>query len=100
MAISESPPPGKGDDSKEPAYLVLDTESVPDGRLLRLVKYAGETLTDAEAIDKAQAEARDKTGSDFLPVSFQYPVAACILRVGANFRIQSITCLGAPDYQP
>jgi len=27
-------------------------------------------------------------------------VAACILRVGVNFRIQSITCLGAPDYQP
>jgi len=56
MAITEFPPPAKGDDSKEPAYLVLDTESVPDGRLLRLVKYAGETLTDAQAIDKASSK--------------------------------------------
>ncbi len=85
-----------------PAYLVFDTESVPDGRLLARVKYAEEALGPEEAIDKAQAEARVRSlsGSDFLPVSFQYPVATCVLRVGADFRLQALTCLDAPQYRP
>ena len=50
----------------------------------------------------AQAEARDRsiTGSDFLPVTFQFPVAVCILRVGADFGLQALTCLDAPLFRP
>jgi predicted PolB exonuclease-like 3'-5' exonuclease len=85
-----------------PAFLVLDTESVPDGRLLARVKYASEDLTPEEAIRRAQAEARaaSRDGSDFLPVTFQYPVAVCVLRVGADFGLQSLTCLDAPQFRP
>src|SRR5690348_2294436 len=32
------------------AFLVLDTESIPDGRLLNLVKYPADNLSPAEAI--------------------------------------------------
>ena len=39
-------------------------------------------------------------GSDFLPVSFQVPVAVCILRVAADFRLQAIRCLDAPHFRP
>jgi len=83
--------------------LVMDTESVPDGRLISLIKYANENLEPAEeAIARFQAETRDRspTGSDFLPVTFQYPVAVCVLRVAADLRLQKITCLDAPQYRP
>jgi len=85
-----------------PAYLVVDNESVPDGRLLGYVKYPGEGLSDAEAVARAQEEARaaSATGSDFLPVTFQVPVATCVVRVGSDYAIQSIACLDAPEFRP
>ncbi|HYT90053.1 MAG TPA: 3'-5' exonuclease [Gemmataceae bacterium] len=89
------------DSSAAPAFLIFDTESVPDGRLLAQVRYRGEHLTPTEAVQRAQSEARDRSesGSDFLPVSFHYPVAVCILRVGADFGLQGLTCLDAPHFR-
>ena len=83
------------------AYLILDTESIPDGDLLRRTKYPGETLSDDEAISKAQDEARQlsPTGSDFLPVTFHRPVAVCVLRVADDYTIQAVTCLDAPQFR-
>ncbi len=83
------------------AFLVFDTESVPDGRLLARVKYPNESLTPEEAIEKARAEAREnsKDGSDFLPVTFQVPVAVCVLRVGPDFLPQALACLDAPAFR-
>jgi predicted PolB exonuclease-like 3'-5' exonuclease len=91
-----------GEASDATAFLIFDTESVPDGRLIGQVKYPGETLTPAEAIERARMEARQLSlsGSDFLPVSFQYPVAVCILRVGLDFAPQAIKCLDAPQFRP
>jgi predicted PolB exonuclease-like 3'-5' exonuclease len=85
-----------------PAFLVMDTESVPDGQLLSRVKFPGESLSPEEAISRAQSEARERsaTGSDFLPVTFQYPVAACVLRVGSDYALQALTCLDAPQFRP
>jgi hypothetical protein len=83
------------------AFLVFDTESIPDGKLLRLVKYSAEAFTDGDAIAKAQDDARERSrdNSDFLPVTFQLPVAVCVIRVGPDFRIQALTCLDAPQYR-
>ncbi|MBY0525175.1 MAG: 3'-5' exonuclease [Gemmataceae bacterium] len=83
-------------------YLVMDTESVPDGRLLGRVKYKDEDLTPDEAVERAQAEAREQSrnGSDFLGASFMYPVAVCIIRVGGDFGLQKITCVDAPQFRP
>jgi predicted PolB exonuclease-like 3'-5' exonuclease len=83
-------------------YLILDTESVPDGALLSKVKYAGEALSAEEAVRRAQAEAREqsRTNSDFLPVSFHVPVSVCVLRVGSDYSLQRLTALGAPDFRP
>jgi predicted PolB exonuclease-like 3'-5' exonuclease len=94
------------DTAKDPhqptAYLIVDTESVPDGQLLARVKYPQQELTAETAVAQAQAEARalSHSGSDFLPVTFQYPVAACVLRVGAHFQLQAVKCLDAPLYRP
>jgi predicted PolB exonuclease-like 3'-5' exonuclease len=85
-----------------PAYLIFDTESVPDGRLLGKVKYQSEELPDEEAIRRAQVEAREQSrvGSDFIPYTFQLPVSVCVIRVAADFGLQQITPLGAPDFRP
>jgi predicted PolB exonuclease-like 3'-5' exonuclease len=102
MAAPEPSPRGTGDAVSRTAYLVMDTESVPDGKLLAQVKYPEQNLTPEEAVARAQAEARDRsaTGSDFLPVSFQYPVAVCILRIGVDYGPQALTCLDAPLFRP
>jgi 3'-5' exonuclease len=83
------------------AYLVLDTESIPDGRLISDAKYANENLSAEEAIERAQTEAREQSnnGSDFLPVTYQIPVAACVVRVARDFTIQAVACLDAPQYR-
>jgi predicted PolB exonuclease-like 3'-5' exonuclease len=75
---------------------------VPDGRLISQVKYPGEDLPPEEAIRRAQAEARalSRDNSDFLPVTYQIPVAVCVLRVSADFALQALTCLDAPEYRP
>ena len=95
-------PPVTTDPGAQLAYLVLDTESIPDGRLLASVKYAKENVSPEEAVQRAQTEARANsyTGSDFLPVTFQYPVAVCILRVGADFALQKISRLDEPAFKP
>jgi len=84
------------------AFLVVDSESVPDGRLLSAVKYAGENLSPEDAIERARGEARESSwsGSDFIPVTFQVPVGVCVLRVGADFALQSLKCLDAPKFRP
>jgi len=80
------------------AFLIFDTESVPDGRLVARTKYPQENLSPEDAVARAQAEARElsPTKSEFLPVAFQYPVALCVLRVGKDYGLQKVTCLGAP----
>lgn len=83
-----------------PGWLIFDCESIPDGKLLHIVKYPTESLTPEEAVARAQAEARAEKGSDFLPVTFQLPIAISMLRVGADFSLQAMTCLDAPHYRP
>src|SRR5262245_31699453 len=93
--------PGAVPGAVETGFLVFDTESVPDGRLLSRVKYPVENLTPQQAIERARAEAREQSrdGSDFLPVTFQVPIAVCVLRVGADFIPQGLACLDAPHFR-
>ncbi len=82
-------------------YLVFDTESIPDGNLIARVKYPDENLNAEEAIVRAQDKARElsRDGSDFLPVTFQVPVAVCVLKVATDFTLQGLTCLDAPAFR-
>ncbi len=84
------------------AYLVMDAESVPDGRLLRLVKYPDQAITDDEAVARAQAEAREASGetSDFVPVTFHLPVAVCVAQVTRDYDLTTLGCLDEPSYRP
>jgi predicted PolB exonuclease-like 3'-5' exonuclease len=87
------------DSGTRTAFLVVDTESVPDGKLLSAVKYAGENLTMEEAVERAQAESRGQRGGDFTPVSFHVPVAACMVRVGPDFSLAGLKCLDEPHFR-
>jgi 3'-5' exonuclease len=102
MSSVEMQSRANSDATTRTAFLVVDTESVPDGRLLNMVKYPGQGLTPEEAIDKAREEARQNsyTGSDFIPHTFQIPVAVCVLRVGADFSLQAIKCVDTPLFRP
>ncbi|MER3416639.1 MAG: 3'-5' exonuclease [Gemmataceae bacterium] len=91
--------------SSEPvkaAYLVFDTESIPDGRLLAKVKYPELENDPDEAVERARQEQLRRTEgvSDFLPVSFQIPVAICVARVGSDMRLQALRLLDEPHFRP
>jgi predicted PolB exonuclease-like 3'-5' exonuclease len=102
MSTTELPPQEVPKSDEVTQYLVVDIESVPDGKLVNAVKYPGQGLNDEEAVRQAQEEARahSLSGSDFLPPSFQIPVSVCTLRVKADFTVQSISCLDAPQFRP
>lgn len=103
MAAAETRPArSPGEPATRTGFLVVDTESVPDGDLLARVKYPGELLTPEAAIERARQEQRETSwsGSDFIPVTFQTPVAVCVLRVGVDFGLQRISCLDAPSFRP
>lgn len=88
-------------DADQTAYIVFDTETIPDGSLVARVKYPDDELTPEEAIERAQTEARTKspTGSDFLPVTFQKPVAICTLRLDADYMPINLSFLDSPKYR-
>lgn len=82
-------------------YLVFDVESVPDSKLISLVRYPGENLSGLEAVDKYQKELLDASDgmSDFIPVTFQYPVSICIAKVRGDYGLLDIVCLDEPEFR-
>ncbi len=83
-------------------YLVFDVESVPDPKLIAMVKYRDENIDGLEAVRRYQQELLDASGgtSDFVPVTFQYPVAICVAKVRADFALLDLVCLDDPDFRP
>jgi 3'-5' exonuclease len=89
-------------DTVKAGYLIFDIETIPDGQLIAETKYPGLNLTAHEAVIRAQDDARStsSSGSDFLPLTYHLPVAICVLKVGVDFRLQSLVCLDAPLFRP
>ena len=88
--------------TKKPAYLVFDAKCVPDGELIKRVKYPETDLAADEAIDRLRDEIKTNTGgkADFLPNSFRYPVSICVARLDADFSLRAVTLLDEPSYRP
>jgi predicted PolB exonuclease-like 3'-5' exonuclease len=75
--------------------LVFDLETVPDVDGLRRLREQWQALSDAEVAERAFAERREKTGSDFLPHHLHRIVAiGCAFRDQQGFRVR---CLGTED---
>ncbi len=83
-------------------FLVFDVESVPDGRLIRKVRYSDNDISEEEAIDLYRKEILEQTDgkSDFIPPTFQYPVAISIGKVKNDYRLDDLVCLDEPEYRP
>ncbi len=86
---------------EEIKYLILDIESVPDARLIKMVKYPGEDIDELTAVKKFQDEILEITNgkSEFIPVTFQYPVSVTVAKVLGDFSINDIVCLDDPSFR-
>ena len=75
--------------------LCFDIETVPDVAGLRTLRGFDASIDDAEVAERAFAQRREQTGSDFLPLHLQRVVAiACLLRDDDGLQVR---CLGQPD---
>ena len=77
-------------------YFVFDIESVADGELIRKVRFPGEELDSATAVSRYRAELMEKSGSDFIPYTFQIPTSIVIAKVSNEFRLIDLVSLDAP----
>jgi len=81
-------------------YLVFDTESVADAELVAKLRYPGEGLDPAAALARYRAELLDKYESDFVPYTFQVPVAVAVGKVTAEFALEDVVVLDDPRFRP
>ena len=80
-------------------YLVFDSESVAEGGLISQVRYPGQGLSAAEAIQKYRQELVETTGTDFVPYTYQVPVALVVAKVTADYSLIDIVALDEPEYR-
>lgn len=83
-------------------YLVFDVESVPDSKLIKKVRYPEEEIDESGAVLKFQQELLEGSNgvSDFIPVTFQYPISICIAKVRGDFSLADIITLDKPQFRP
>lgn len=82
------------------AYLVFDCESVADGELIAKTRYPGFNRNPAEAIATFQDERSELTGSNFIPHTYQIPVAVVIAKVKKDGTLIDISSLDEPSHRP
>jgi predicted PolB exonuclease-like 3'-5' exonuclease len=81
-------------------YLVFDTESVADAELVAKLRFGGENLTPVEAVRRYRDELLEKYESDFIPYSFQKPIAVVVGKVSSDFHLEDVVVLDEPQYRP
>ncbi|WP_417398107.1 3'-5' exonuclease [Gimesia chilikensis] len=82
------------------AYLVFDVEAIADGDLISRVRYPGEGLSPGDALAKYQEEQIEATGSNFIPATFMLPISVAVAKLSADYHLQDLTVLDAPEYRP
>lgn len=81
-------------------YLIFDIESAADAALVQKIRYPGEDITPAEAVQKYRAHLMAKYETDFIPYTFQIPVSVVVAKVAADFRLLDLVALDEPQYRP
>ena len=81
-------------------YLVFDVESVADPGLVARLRYPGQPIEPQEAVRKYRAELMARYESDFIPYSFQVPIAIAVAKVAADFRLLDLVVLDEPEFRP
>jgi predicted PolB exonuclease-like 3'-5' exonuclease len=80
-------------------YLVFDIESVADGDLVSKIRYPGQGLSAAEAVQRYRDELMAKYETDFIPYTFQVPVSVVVAKVAADFSVIDIVALDEPQFR-
>lgn len=81
-------------------YLVFDIESIADAALVAKLRYPGEPLTPQEAVRRYRDELLEKHDSDFIPYTFQLPIAIVAAKVAEDFRLIDLVSLDEPEFRP
>jgi len=81
-------------------YLVFDVESIADAELVAKIRYSGESLEPAEAVQRYRAELMEKYQSDFVPYTFQIPISVAVGKVTADFQLIDVVVLDEPEFRP
>ena len=81
-------------------YFVFDIESVADGELISKVRYPGESLDGPSAIARYREELMEKSGSDFIPYTFQIPTSIVIAKVDQDYHLIDLVSLDEPSFRP
>lgn len=83
--------------------LVLDIETVVDGRMVQRVKWPGEPdLTPREARERLGQEMLASTDgrSDFVPHVYHVPVSVALAGVDDGFRLVGLSTIDRPRFRP
>ncbi len=81
-------------------YLVFDVESIADGNLVAALRYPAEKLSPQEAVGRYRGELLEKYESDFVPYTYQLPVAVAAAKVAADFHLIDLVVLDEPQFRP
>lgn len=81
-------------------YLVYDVETAADSELIAKVRYPGQTLAPGEAVHRYRAELMAKHETDFVPYTFQFPIAVAVGKVADDFRLLDVVLLDEPQFRP
>lgn len=81
-------------------YFVFDVESVADGNLISKLRYGEERPPAEDAIERYRSELIEKYETDFIPYTYQFPVAAAVAKIAADFRLLDLVVLDEPSYRP
>jgi predicted PolB exonuclease-like 3'-5' exonuclease len=85
---------------QEVAWFVFDVESVADGELISAVRYPGQELDAATAIATYRQELMERYDSDFIPYTWQIPVAVAVAKVDRRYRLIDVVTLDDPAWRP
>lgn len=86
--------------TRKPAYLVFDCESVADQQLIAQVRFANEEIDPHEAMVRYRNELIERNGSDFIPYTYQIPIAVAVAKVDAHYRLDDLVALDEAEYRP
>lgn len=81
-------------------YFVFDVESVTDGQLLTQLRHPGQGIAPDEAISRYRAELMEKYESDFIPYTYQIPIAIVVAKLAEDFTLLDVVALDEPQYRP
>jgi predicted PolB exonuclease-like 3'-5' exonuclease len=81
------------------SYLAFDIESVADGQLVSRIRYPGEKLDAKGAIERYRGELLDKYESDFIPYTFQVPIAIAVGKIASDYRLLDVSVLDEPKFR-